>query len=164
MAVAACALLALANSGPAASVPPCTGAQLVGSFTAIYGSAGAGNISYALRLRNRSATTCFVSGLAGLRLLGRTGHPLPTHVQPAFRQGLTAPRVVLRPGHRANATARFSPDVPGPGEPVAKTCEPKAYRARVTPPPGGGTLVVPIGPPTPVCEHGLMFLSALSPA
>jgi hypothetical protein len=163
--VGACTWLAAPPGGPAASVSPCTGRQLIGSFARIYGSAGAGNVSYALRLKNRSRTTCFVSGLAGMRLLGRTGRPLPTHVQPAFRQGLTAARVVLRPGGRAKATARFSPDVPGVGEPVDHTvCEPTAYRARVTPPPGGGTLVVPVAPPTPVCEHGLMFLSSLSHA
>jgi hypothetical protein len=34
---------------------------------------------------------------------------------------------------------------------------------RVTPPPGSGTLVAPVSPPTPVCSHGYMSLSALSP-
>jgi Domain of unknown function (DUF4232) len=155
--------LALAGGGPAATVAPCTGGQLSGTFSAIYGSAGAGSISYSLRLRNRSRQTCFVSGLAGLRLLGKLGRPLPTHVVPAFRGALTAVRVVLRPGARAKATARFSPDVPGTGEPVAvRMCEPTAYRVRVTPPPGGGTLVAPVRPPTPVCEHGTIVLSALS--
>jgi hypothetical protein len=152
--------LALAAGSPA----PCTAAQLGGTFSAIYGSAGAGSISYALRLRNRSRQTCFVSGLAGLRLLGKTGRPLPTHVVPAFRGGLTAVRVVLRPGARAKATARFSPDIPGPGEPQTAQCEPKAYKVRVTPPPGGGTLLAPVSPPTPVCEHGQLQLSALSRA
>jgi hypothetical protein len=155
--------LALAGGGPAAAVAPCTGGQLSGTFSVIYGSAGAGSISYALRLRNRSQRTCFVSGLAGLRLLGKLGRPLPTHVVPAFRGGLTAVRVVLRPEARAKATARFSPDVPGTGEPVAgRMCEPTAFRVRVTPPPGGGTLVAPVRPPTPVCEHGTIVLSALS--
>jgi Domain of unknown function (DUF4232) len=154
----------LALSGAPAAVNPCVGSQLSGTFRVVPGSAGAGNIVYALRLRNRSSRTCFVSGLAGLRLLGRTGRPLPTHVTPAFRPGLTAVRVVLRPGHSARAEARFSPDVPGPGEPVnAHQCEPTAYRVRVTPP-GGGRLVAPVSPPTPVCEHGGMSLKALSPA
>ena len=72
-------------------------------------------------------------------------------------------RVVLRPGDRAHAFARFSPDVPGQGEPVtAKQCEPTAFEVRVTPPPGGGTLVAPVSPPTPVCEHGGMSLTVLS--
>jgi hypothetical protein len=156
--------LTLAAGGSASTVAPCTGAQLSGTFSVVYGSAGAGNIVYALRLRNRSKQTCFVSGLAGLRLLGKTGRALPTHVVPAFRGGLTAVRVVLAPGRRAKATARFSPDVPGPGEGATRQCEPTAYRVRVTPPPGGGTLVAPVTPPTPVCEHGSLQLSALSAA
>ncbi len=162
-AVAVCSALVFAACGSPAAVAPCTGAQLDGTFKVVPGSAGAGNIVYALRLRNRSGRTCFVSGLAGLRLLDRAGHALPTKVEPAFRPGLTAVRVVLRPGRTARATARFSPDVPGPGEPVAgRRCEPTAYRVRVSPPPGGGTLVAPVSPPTPVCEHGFLSLSVLS--
>jgi Protein of unknown function (DUF4232) len=164
LAAAATTAVALATGSPAAPVLPCTGSMLSGTFSAIPGSAGAGNIVYALRLRNRTATTCFVSGLAGLRLFGKTGRALPTRVEPAFRPGLTAVRVVLRPGARAKATARFSPDVPGPNEPtIGRQCEPTAYRVRVTPPPGGGTLIAPVSPPTPVCSHGHISLSALSP-
>ncbi len=160
-----CLALSVASAAQGTVAPPCRATQLAGTFAAIYGSAGAGNVSYALRLRNRSRTACFVSGLVRLRLLDRRSRPLPTHVEPAFRAGLTAVRVVLPPGARARATARFSPDVPGVGEPVAGTvCERTAYRLRVTPPPGTGTLVVPIVPPTPVCEHGRMFVSALSAA
>jgi hypothetical protein len=159
----ALASLAVAGGGPASTVKPCTGSMLTGTFSTIYGSAGAGSVSYALRLKNSSKQTCFVSGLAGLRLLDRKGRPLPTHVVPAFRPGLTAVRVVLRPGARAHATARFSPDVPGPGEGVIGLCERVSYKVRVTPPPGGGILVAPVKPPTPVCEHGSMVLSALGP-
>jgi Domain of unknown function (DUF4232) len=160
LAAATLSALALAAGGPASTVPPCTGAQLSGTFSVVPGSAGAGNIVYALRLRNRSPRTCFVSGPAALRLLGRTGRALPTHVTPAFPGALTAVLVGLRPGAAARATARFSPDVPGPGE-TGRVCEPTAYRLRVTPPPGGGTLVVRVAPPTPVCEHGTMQVSAL---
>ena len=159
------AVLVLAGGASPATVAPCAGSQLTGSFRVVYGSAGAGNIVYALGIRNRSTHSCFVSGLAQLRLLGRTGRPLPTHVLPTLRGGLTAVRVVLRPGARARATARFSPDVPGPGEPVGHTvCEPKSYRLRVVPRPGGGTFVVPVEPPTAVCEHGRLELSAFSRA
>jgi hypothetical protein len=154
------AVLALASP---ATVKPCVAAQLAGTFSVINGSAGAGNISYRLRLRNRSARTCFVSGLAQLRLLSRTGRPLPTRVTPFFRPGLTAVRVVLRPGRTAHADARFSPDIPGPGEPqTGGPCEPKAYTVRVTAPPGGGTLLAPLSPPTPVCVRGAMTLKALT--
>jgi hypothetical protein len=164
--VAAAVLAALAGAagGPATTVPPCRGAQLSGTFSLIYGSAGAGSISYRLRLRNHSAKACFVSGVPGLRLIGRTGKLLPTKVEPSFRVGLTALDVVLGPRARARADARFSPDVPGPGEQHPGQCEPKAYKVRVTPPPGGGTLLVPVTPPTPVCEHGTMSVRALSHA
>jgi hypothetical protein len=161
-AVVAAASAALAASGSGSTTPACAGTALRGSFAAVAGSAGAGQISYNLRLRNRSSHACFVSGLPGLRLLGRYGNPLPTHVTPANRGALTAVRVVLAPGAYTAATARFSPDVPGPGEPVAgRMCEPKAYRARVSVPAGRGSLVVPLVPPTPVCEHGGMVLSVL---
>jgi Protein of unknown function (DUF4232) len=164
LAGAALGALVLAAGGPAKTIPPCYGSQLRGTFSVINGSAGAGSISYVLRLQNRSAKTCFVSGLPTLRLVGRTGKQLPTKVIAAFRPGLTAARVVLRPGARAKTEARFSPDIPGPGEPQRSQCEPKAYRVRVTVSPGGGTLVGPVLPPTPVCEHGTMSVRALSAA
>jgi hypothetical protein len=164
--VISAALVALGASGAAASraaISPCTGSDLSGSFRGVPNSAGAGNIVYALRLRNVSSSECFVTGIPGVTLLGRSGRKLPTHARPAFPGALTAVLVRLQPGATAKATARFSPDVPGPGEPVKNPCEPKAYRLRVTPN-GGGTLTVPIQPPTPVCEHGSMSFSALSAA
>lgn len=162
-AVAAVAALAALPAGAvtAGTPPPCVGHDLVGTFSGVRGSAGAGQISYNLRLRNRSSRACFVSGLANLRLLDRAGKPLPTHVAAAHPGQLTAVRVLLRPGAYTAATARFSPDVPGVGEQVVGACERTAYRARVTPPPGGGVVIVPVVPATPVCEHGSMVLSVL---
>lgn len=146
-----------------AGVPPCAGADMSGLFYVVPGSAGAGQITYALRLRNRSARACFVSGLPRLQLLGRTGKLLPTHVWPAHPGALAAIRVLLAPGKYAVATARFSPDVPGAGEQVSGPCEPKAFRARVWPPGGGsGSFVVRLAPPTPVCEKGRLVFSAVS--
>jgi len=160
--IAAVAVGAGAPATHAGSTAPCTARDLTGGFAAVAGSAGAGQISYNLRLRNRSARDCFVSGLATLRLLGRRGAPLPTRVTPSHPGALTAVRVVLRPGGYAAATARFSPDVPGIGEPAARRlCEPKAYRVRVLVPPSGTALVVPVSRPTPVCEHGRIALSTL---
>jgi hypothetical protein len=131
----------------------------------IPGSAGAGNIVYSLRIRLLSGTACFVSGLPRLQLLDRLQRPLPTKVTPAFRPGLTAVRILLSRGHGAKASARFSPDIPGPGEPqTGAPCERKAYFVRVTPPPGRGTFIAPVRPPTPVCEHGRLSVSAMSPA
>ena len=159
------ASLALAGGGSSASVAPCRGPQLAGTFSAIPNSVGAGNIVYALRVRFVSGPACFVSGVPGLRLLDRNHRPLPTHVMPIFRQGLTAVKVTVSRGHGAKTTARFSPDVPGVGEPVAgRACERTSYYVRVTPTPGTGTFVAPIKPATPVCEHGGMQVTAFSAA
>jgi hypothetical protein len=148
------ALLAAAAAVPAAThaSPPCRAAQLRGMFAPVPNSAGAGNIVYRLSLQNRSSAVCFVSGLPRVTLLGRLGRPLPTHVMPGFRGGGTAAMIVLEPSARARADARFSPDVPGPGEGTIGRCEPVAYRLRVTL--GSGSLTAPITQPTPVCEHG----------
>src|SRR5262249_32076976 len=125
----------------------------------------AGNVVYALRIRYVSGPACFVSGVPGLRLLDRYHRPLPTHVMPIFRQGLTAVKVTVSRGHGAKTTARFSPDVPGVGEPVAgRACERTSYDVRVTPPPGTGTFVAPLKPATPVCEHGGLQVTAFSGA
>ena len=159
--IAAFVASVLAGAVAATTPPPCVGRDLSGTFAAVSGSAGAGQISYNLRLRNRSTRTCFVSGLPVLRLVDRAGKPLPTHVAPAHPGQLTAVRVVLGPGAYSAATARFSPDVPGPGEQTPGSCERKAFRARVTVPPGGGVTVVPVVPATSVCEHGSMVLSVL---
>jgi hypothetical protein len=157
---AAAAVLAFAGDAASAPAPPCSGRRLGGTFAVVPGSAGAGNIVYALRIRLVSGPPCFVAGVARLQLLDRLRRPLPTKVVPALRPGPRAVRVVLRRGHGARATARFSPDVPGPGEPVSGTaCERRSYDVRVTPPAGRGTFVAPVRPPTPVCEHGRLSVS-----
>ena len=142
----------------------CTGAQLAAKFAVVPGSPGAGNIVYALTLRNRSTTTCTVAGLPDVTLVGKSGGPLPTHIRAALPNTLTSVLVHLAPNRSARATARFSPDVPGPGEPVAgRQCEPTAYRLIVRAP-GGGKTWAAVTPPTPVCEHGQLQLSAYAPA
>jgi hypothetical protein len=156
--------LVLTVGAASAPAPPCNGSQVRGTFAVVPNSAGAGNIVYALRIRLLSGRPCFVSGVPRLQLLDRLRRVLPTKVAPAFRPGLTVVRVVLRRGHEARATARFSPDVPGPGEPATRTgCEPRSHFVRVTPSPGRGTFVAPVRPPTPVCERGSLSVSALSP-
>ena len=142
--------------------PPCTAAKLSGTFAEVPGSAGAGNIVYTLRLKNASRTRCTVTGIPGVTLLDRSGKALPSHPFPAHPGALTAVLVRLVPGDAATATARFSPDVPGPGEPVSgRRCEPVAYTLLVRPN-GGGSLHAPIRPPTSVCEHGGMSWSVLT--
>jgi hypothetical protein len=153
------AALAATSAGAHADAA-CTGAQLKGTFTVIRGSAGAGNISYRIVLKKVSTHTCTLTGLPQGRLLGKTGMALPTRVRPAFPPGLAAVLVRLAPGKATFATARFSPDVPGVGEPVAGSrCEPTAWTFRLVAQ-GGGTTRAAITPPTPVCEHGRLFFSA----
>jgi Domain of unknown function (DUF4232) len=164
MALAEMMLLAVLLAFHAGSPAACKASQLQGNFTVVRGSAGAGNIVYRLRVVNISPTTCFVSGLPVVRLLGKSGKPLPTNVRAAQPGMGTAARIVLASGEAARADARFSPDVPGPGEPVLKyQCEPTAYKLRVTAP-GGGTFIAPIAPPTPVCEHGTLSFKLFSRA
>ena len=155
----AATLIVASTAGATQAVAPCHGPQLAGTFAGVPGSAGAGNITYALRLRNVSATACTVTGLPQGTLLGRTRHALPTHIRAAFPGALTAILVTLAPGQATRATARFSPDVPGPGEHTTGRCEPVAWWFRVTGQ-GGGSTTVKIAPPTSVCEHGRMFFSA----
>jgi hypothetical protein len=151
-----------ATSAVAQSDAACTGAQLKGTFNAVRGSAGAGNITYKLVLKNVSTHMCTLTGLPQGRLLGKTGKALPTHVRAASPGMLTAILVRLAPGKTTFATARFSPDVPGTGEPTVGTkCEPTAWWFRVTGQ-GGGTTKVKLGPPTPVCEHGQLLFSGYS--
>ena len=163
LALAACGgLLAAVTTAGAAPATPCTGAMLSGTFKAIPGSPGMGHISYRLSVTNTTSATCFVTGVPQVTLLDRAGKALPTHGRFSGSPGeLTAIMVSLAPGKSAHVTARFSPDVPGPGEPQMKPCEPTAYKLRVAPS-GGGSLVAPITPPTMVCEHGSIALSVFT--
>ncbi len=144
-----------------ASVAPCKSGALTATFTPVAGSAGAGNISYVLRIRNRSGRACSVAGTPVLRLLDRRNRPLPSY---SFsEQSGTAVLVVLRPGRYSAAVARFSPDIAGPGEPITRQCEPAAYSVRVLVPPDDANAVARVRPPTPVCEHGRMSVSVFVP-
>ena len=148
------------GAGAATRLTSCKGSQLSGTFKAVPGSAGAGNVVYALVLKNISTYECDLTGLPQGRLLNKAGKPLPTHVRARFPGALSAILVRLAPGKSTRATARFSPDVPGPGEPVSgRSCEPKSYWFRVDGQ-GGGTTKVKLLPSTPVCEHGTLSFSA----
>ena len=139
----------------------CTGDQLTGTFAVVPGSAGAGQISYALTLTNSSQTSCLVSGLPSVQLLDAAGAPLPTHVSPSHPGQGTAARIVLQPGGSAVAQARFSPDVNGVGDQTNGPCQPRASTLRVTMD-GGGTVDAPIRPPTSVCEQGSLRFDLLA--
>ena len=128
-------------------------------FAAVPGSAGAGNIVYALRLTNSSDHACLVRGLLGLRLFDAHGHALPTHVTVTDPAQLPRVRDVLAAHRWGNyGNARFSPDIPGVGEQQLGRCEPVAHRLRITLS-TGGRLVAPIKPATSVCEHGSLSLT-----
>jgi hypothetical protein len=151
------------SAGPPAASSPCAASDLTGSFRGIPGSAGAGQISYALVVKNTSNSSCFVTGLPIVQLLGADGSSLPTKVSPEQPGAATAVKVSLAPGDSAAAQARFSPDVPGVGESQTGACEPKAAEMRVTAP-GGGTFDVPVIPRTSVCEHGSLRFDVYSSA
>ena len=161
--------LALLATGGAASATSsaaaaCNGSALSGTFTRVPGSEGAGNVVYRLTLLNRSQSTCFVTGIPRLVLLDKNGKALPTAVVPASPGTGTAAKIELAPGSAATADARFSPDVPGPGEQHRGACEKTAYWLTVSPAPGHGSLRASISPPTPVCEKGGMSFSLLRAA
>ena len=115
-------------------------------------------------MTNTSNSACFVSGLPQLQLLDAQGGALSTSVTAAQPGTATAAKIVLQPSASATSDARFSPDVPGVGEGQAgQPCEPVAHQLQVTAT-GGGTFVVPITPPTSVCEHGSLRMTLYTAA
>src|SRR5699024_9444383 len=88
---------------PSAAAKPCTGASLTGTFSLVPGSAGAGQIAYALTVKNKSHKACSIHGLPQATLLGASGSPLPTHVRSAAAGAGTAILVLLQPGASAVA-------------------------------------------------------------
>ena len=153
-----------ATAPTTSAAPACTGSSLDGSFAVVAGSAGAGQISYVLTVRNTSDSACYVSGLPQLQLLDAQGGALQTSVSAAQPGTATAAKIVLQPSSSAKSEARFSPDVPGQGEGQAgQPCEPVAHQAKVTAT-GGGTFMVPVKPPTSVCEHGSLRMSLYAAA
>ena len=139
----------------------CTHAQLTGTFTAVPGSAGAGQIEYVLTLRNISGRGCRLGAAPpGVKLLDASGSPLPTRAVLAQAGNQSTPPATLEPGTAAAAAVRFSPDVAGPGDAQSGPCQPKAHALEVTAT-GGGTVDVPIRPPTSVCERGTLDFDLL---
>lgn len=144
------------TTGSVTGAKPCSGGQLAGMFTLVAGSAGAGQIAYALTLKNSSQSACLVRGIPEATLLGASGAPLPTHIRPA---GGGKRPIVLPPGASAVAQARFSPDVAGDGDSQSGVCQPQAHTLQVTTV-GGGVTEAPIKPPTSVCQQGTLNFEA----
>lgn len=129
----------------------CKGSELTASFDAIEGSAGAGSISYALKLTNNSASACELS-VFNLQLLDAAGAQIITHAPAPTK------KAHLAAGASTTYEGRFSPDVPGQGDQQGGACEPVAHTLEVTV--GGETIDAPINPPTSVCEQGSITFRA----
>jgi hypothetical protein len=140
---------------PSAAAAPCTGADLTGTFSLVPGSAGAGQIAYALMVKNASRKACSIHGLPEATLLSASGSALPTHVRSAGAGAGTSVLVLLQPGASAVAQARFSPDIAGDGDSQSGPCQPTAHTLQVTPT-GGGVMDAAIRPPTSVCQQGTL--------
>jgi Domain of unknown function (DUF4232) len=145
------------TTGSATSSKPCLGTQLRAVFSEVPHSAGAGQIAYALTIKNTSVSACSVHGIPQATLLGASGAVLPTHVEAAGAVGKR--RIELPPGASATAQARFSPDVAGEGDSQSGACQPLAHTLQVTAE-GGGVTEAPIKPPTSVCEQGTLHFEA----
>ena len=146
------------TTGSVAGAKPCDGTHLAGTFALIPGSAGAGQIAYALTVKNSSQSACSVRGIPAATLLGASGTALPTHIRPA---GGGKRPITLPPGASAVAQARFSPDVPGDGDSQSGACQPVAHTLQLTAGDGGVT-EIPIKPPTSVCQRGTLTFEAFT--
>jgi Domain of unknown function (DUF4232) len=146
------------TTGSVAGAKPCDGTDLAGTFALVPGSAGAGQIAYALLVKNTSQSPCSVRGVPVATLLGASGTTLPTHIRPA---GGGKRPIVLPSGASAVAQARFSPDVAGEGDSQSGACQPVAHTLQLTAG-GGGVTEVPIKPPTSVCQRGTLTFEAFT--
>ena len=156
--VLATAAAIIVPSTSALVLPGCKASQLAASMSVIKGSAGAGNIGYKLALKNHGGA-CNLGNHPVLKLLKGNGAKLPTHVTWSGAAGL----VTIGSGHSATARLRFSPDIPGRGEPGKGPCEPTAhYIGVILSALGHGNLAGAVKPPTSVCEHGAIQAQSLT--
>jgi hypothetical protein len=151
-------LCVLAAGTSAATTRPCRASRLSATMTHIFGSEGAGSTGYLLKLVNHGARACAFGDHVGLQLIDARGSKLPTH--PDFF-GPRGP-VTIAASHSVSARLRFSPDIPGVGEPGRGPCEPQAHTVLVAlRAPASGGLAAAVKPPTSVCEHGQIEEQAL---
>jgi hypothetical protein len=155
-ALAAGAFAAGASPSAASS---CKNTQLTAAMTVIGGSSGAGSISYKLTLKNTSSKPCRLGNRPGLGLMRANGTSLPTKV---IYSGKAATVTIAAKGSRS-IKLRFSPDIPGPGEPKKGPCEPKAAKVLVgLTSPASAEVIGAVKPPTSVCQKGRMQAQPLS--
>ncbi len=155
-------LLAASASGRADAAGGCRGSALSGGFTHVPGSDAMGHAQYSLWLTNNSSQTCTVAGRPSLQLLDQAGKPLPTHATP-WQPSRAASVVTLSPGGSAEATALVAIDIPGAGDShrPGGPCQPTAVQLRVGAS-GGTSTLVPVQPPTAVCDRGAISLKPLA--
>jgi hypothetical protein len=159
---AALLLVAAPASGRADTAVRCPGSALSGGFTHVPGSDAIGHAQYSLWLTNSSSQTCTVAGRPSLQLLDRGGKPLPTDATP-WQPARAASAVTLSPGGSAEATALVAVDIPGAGDShrPGGPCQPTAVHLRLGAA-GETSTLLPVQPPTPVCDRGAISLKPLA--
>ena len=138
----------------AASPKACSPSRLTVSFRVVKGSAGAGGITYKLKVKSKSSKACTL-GRPKITLLDKNKHRLPSHAKGSGKS------ITLAAHGKASAVTRFSPDVTGKGDMQSGPCEPTAYFVKVRFKGSKGAVTGPIKPPTPVCSRGKMRLKPL---
>lgn len=155
------------NSGAASTTPSpdstsapthapggaCTTSEMPsGIWKVIPDSQGAGHVAADLAFQNTSGHTCTIAGFPGVSLLASNDHPLPTNV--LKNTSLAVTTIKVAPGAWVHAEMRYSPNVPGPGEPQSGQCEPTAVHALGLLPGDSAWTHVTLDNPTTVCEKG----------
>lgn len=131
----------------------CTTAEMpTGTWRVIPDSEGAGHVAADIALRNTSDHACTVAGYPGVSLLASNDHPLPTNV--VKDTSATVTTIKVAPGAWVHSEMRYSPNVPGPGEPQNGQCEPMTVHALAQLPGDSAWSRITLDKPTTVCEKG----------
>lgn len=132
----------------------CTTAEMPkGTWRVVPDSQGAGHVAADIALQNTSDHTCTVTGFPGVSLLASNEHPLPTNVLKDTSVPVTTIKVA--PGAWVHSEMRYSPNIPGPGEPQnGQQCEPTTVHALAQLPGDTAWSRITLDNPTPVCEKG----------
>jgi len=124
-----------------------------GTWKLIEGSNGAGHVAADIALQNTSKHSCTVSGYPAVSLLASDEHPLPTNV---LHFPATVTTLTVAPGGWIHSELRYSPNIPGDGEPATGNCEPETVHALAQLPGDSAWAKVTLANPTTVCEKGTL--------
>lgn len=144
-----------AASAPTHSgTPACSATEMPsGTWRVVPDSQGAGHVAADIALQNTSGHTCTVTGFPGVSLLASNDHPLPTNV--VKDNAVAVKTLTVAPGGWVHSEMRYSPNVPGPGEPQnGGQCEPMTVHALAQLPGSPKWSHITLDNPTPVCEKG----------